>query len=505
MISIFICERRKYSFENLQEMVAGAHANLRDVLRQLKTKGIVKIVKKDADESNLNDLTNEGSETDEITGNGVYVFTYIGIIAVKDIILKCYPKYIKSEPKPLKQLKQVLKVIERYDSQTQKLNLYGDVGDKTTFNKLPLMLFLLKDYYDNGLYSSNKNTVDINGRGEILWNKTINSTFAYIDQDEPYYPVMYTRRHITDERDYFRRLHACLLSMISNELENTGLAELLDIAGVLLADENLEDLGNIADIIYKLDREIDVQFNTRKKLLLRAMASYIMNSEAIADDNNSVSLFGTTSFDMVWEDVCGEVLGNERNSPLRTLDLPEPLHEEYDTEANLLSVIAYPAWHGLKPDGSHFVKMAGSTLIPDFLKIGFINGKSVFVILDAKYYNLQFSENKKLSGQPGIESVTKQYLYDLAYREFMWEHNIETVSNCFLFPTEELEIVERGYVNLKFLSMLGLANIAVRLIPATKLYDYYLSSRKMSIGELNLPTESTKGQLYTIWMENKKA
>ena len=51
--------------------------------------------------------------------------------------------------------------------------------------------------------------------------------------------------------------------------------------------------------------------------------------------------------------------------------------------------------------------MADKTLIPDIISIEEgIDYK--FIIMDAKYYNLQLEEDKKLSGYPGIESVTKQ-------------------------------------------------------------------------------------------------
>ena len=40
--------------------------------------------------------------------------------------------------------------------------------------------------------------------------------------------------------------------------------------------------------------------------------------------------------------------------------------------------------------------------------------------------------------------MTKQYLYQLAYREFIKAHNIAVVKNCFLMPTEGNEIVKKG-------------------------------------------------------------
>lgn len=90
------------------------------------------------------------------------------------------------------------------------------------------------------------------------------------------------------------------------------------------------------------------------------------------------------------------------------------------------------------------------------------------------------------TGQPGIESVTKQYLYQLAYQKFIEDHNFSSVKNCFLLPTENNEIEDKGEVRMEMLSNLGLQDIKGRLIPATMAYDLYLSGRKMDIADLEL-------------------
>ena len=107
-------------------------------------------------------------------------------------------------------------------------------------------------------------------------------------------------------------------------------------------------------------------------------------------------------------------------------------------------------------------------------------------IFDAKYYNIQLEHNKRLRGQPGIESITKQYLYQLAYQPFAEAHQINTVRNCFLMPTDSAEVVEKGTVSLSMLSNLGLQDIQVRLLPAETVYRHYLENTKMDIRILNL-------------------
>ncbi len=47
-------------------------------------------------------------------------------------------------------------------------------------------------------------------------------------------------------------------------------------------------------------------------------------------------------------------------------------------------------------------------------------------------------------------------------------------------------MIEKGAVTLEMFSPLQLAHIQVRLMPATTIFDYYLSGRKYSINDLNL-------------------
>ena len=92
---------------------------------------------------------------------------------------------------------------------------------------------------------------------------------------------------------------------------------------------------------------------------------------------------------------------------------------EYNRTDLLISLIDNPTWRGKKSDGGTFAKTAKDTLIPDLVSIVRRHEDYQFVIFDAKYYNMTLEIHKPLAGQPGIESVTKQYMYQLAYRKFV--------------------------------------------------------------------------------------
>ena len=294
-------------------------------------------------------------------------------------------------------------------------------------------------------------------------------------------------KRVNDDFDFFKRLHECILTRCTEELRDADLLDLFDIMGVDISDEHIEDFGDKEYVLERIVKELNVQFNTRKQLLLKTLYAYIANSSAL-DDLDCFSMFGTNSFNLVWEKVCAEVMDNQLQKPIGGLRLPVPLAEQYRDmrHKKLIDLIDKPQWSGTAPNGESFVKRAEDTLIPDLISIVNVDGDYQFIIFDAKYYNIQLEHNKKLRGQPGIESITKQYLYQLAYQPFVEAHQIGTVRNCFLMPTAEKFIVCKGKVSLAMLSHLGLQDILVFLLPASTMYQHYLDNVKFDISKLNL-------------------
>ena len=196
----------------------------------------------------------------------------------------------------------------------------------------------------------------------------------------------------------------------------------------------------------------------------------------------------TFSFNLVWEKVCAEVMDNQLQKPLGGLRLPVPLTEQYRAlrHKKLIELIDKPQWAGTTSRDETFVKQAEDTLIPDLVAIVNNGEEFQFIIFDAKYYNIQLEYGKKLRGQPGIESITKQYLYQLAYQDFVEAHNIGSVKNCFLMPSQDDQIEYTGTVSLAMLSKLGLQDIQVRRLPAKAMYDYYLKNKRMDISLLKI-------------------
>ena len=477
MISEFVREQKRYTQKDLCKILRCSEEKAIPLIRKLKEFGVLKAVKASDIQRDMSDLMDEDIEVADVEigeDEYLYVFTFVGVIVVAGRVLKCYPKYLLHANQPKEELRQVIKVLEKYNTKEQIVRMFNDSSESSSFNLLAVLLFLLQDYYENGVYSNTEDIIESNGSGEILWDKTINETFTLLSNNRPYYVDLQTKKRVNDDFDYFKRLHECILTRASKELMDAELLDIFEITGVDLTDEELDEFGENEYILYRIEKELNTQFNTRKQLVLKTIYAYIDRSGSLYD-TDCLSLFGTNSFNLVWEGICADIMDNQLDVRLGALQLPIPLKPEYDRKQKLIDLIEKPLW-------SVTGKTAVDTLIPDLVSIS----DNKFIIFDAKYYNAVLEPGQPPKAQPGIESVTKQYLYQLAYQKFIDDHGFAGVENCFLMPTEEKNIIHKGEASMQMLSALGLQNIKVRLLPAETVYEHYLSGRKMDISTLEL-------------------
>ncbi len=479
MKSLYVREQKRYTEKDLCEIFGLSREIVVRFIRRLKEFGVLKAVKKTDLQKDMSELLVEDIEVSDVeNGDYLYVFTFVGVIVVAGIVLKCYPKYLFRTKEPKEELHQILKVLEKYNSKKQIINLFNESNEGSAFNLLAVLLFLLHDYYENGSYSKNEDIIETNGTGEILWDKTINESFTFLSNKRPYYIDLQTRKRTTDDYDYYKRLHECIVTRASDELKEADLLDLFDITPVDLSDEYIEDFGDKDYILYRIEQELNIQYNTRKQLVLKALYAYIDHMGKL-QDSDGFSLFGTNSFNLVWESICADIMNNCLGDRLGTLRLPLPLKDSYNRKSRLIDLIEKPFW-------SATGNVAADTLIPDLITISVKDGKWQFIIFDAKYYTPHLEAGCIPESQPGIESITKQYLYQLAYQDFIKDHGFTDVRNCFLMPTEEDMVVNRGIVSMKMLSNIGLKDIEVRMIPARMAYTLYLSEKRMDINLLGL-------------------
>ena len=484
--AIYIREQKRYSSKDLMDILNLNLDKIIDFIKKLKAYGVLKTVKKSTKQKDLSDLVDEEVEIGDVefeSDEYFYVFTFVGILTVGDIILKCFPKYLLSKDEPLEEMQQIVKVLDKYNSKEQIINMYNGEDEQKAFNQLSIILYLLNDYHEYGIYTNQENIIETNGEGEILWDNTINDTFAIISNNRPFYIELKTVNTVDDEMDYFKRLHQFIITECSKKLKNADLLELFQIENISISEELLSDFGDIEYILYRIQRELNIQFITRKQRLLKTLYTYLTHSE-LFEFVFGLSMYGTNSFNLIWENICAEVFDNQLYVPIKMLNLPKRLHQDYKEQESkkLIEIIDKPIWRYFAATGDKYDNEASGTLEPDLISIYDTENGKCFGIFDAKYYNIELDKSKIL-GQPGIGDITKQYLYQLAYLSFITKHEFSSMNNVFLFPSSEDIALLKGVVEVPFLGDImdpNLSNIKVVLLPAKQIYEYYINGIKVN-------------------------
>ena len=418
-------------------------------------------------------------------------FDFVGIILLNDHIIRCYPKYMHKESKLdedynestdknfketiEKDFNDVMRSIKKYKKQHEPFQYENEFLEDVPFNLLSLMLFFIEDYYENGAYSNIRNILEINGNGAINWDKTINDSFPLIKNKRPYYMELYTRHKLDDLYNYFRLLHECIITECSKRLEEVGLLEIFDLPPVELSDVELKDFDDEFFILNKLEKELNLEFNTHKQKLLKSMHAYVSKENSF-NNENFLTLYGANSYEYVWENMCAEVFNNKLETNIGKLGLEFKYGCDFNPDVRLIEIVEKPNW--VFYEGTSIEK---STLRPDIITFYEDN----FIIFDAKYYDLSFEGDNDFKG-PGIDDVTKQYLYQLAYKKFIKRAKFKGVKNAFLMPTFDSKVKNMGYVELNMLHKLctgspkmQLENIQIILLPARKINELYLNNEDM--------------------------
>ncbi|MFC2039852.1 LlaJI family restriction endonuclease [Chloroflexota bacterium] len=486
MQSGYFRERQRYTKAEIAANLGRPVDTVIDILRKLKSSGVLKAVRSSLSGIDFKELQDNDfvvSDVDIDSPSQLFVFDYVGVVTVGSCIFKIFPKYIKNQTDLLTQLQQVLKVIRRYNAKVQTISMTNGLDLQEPFNMLPIMMFLVSDYIENGVYVNIRDITEINGEGEIDWVRTVNEIDPYISNRHPVYAELITTQSIEDERDYFRRLHRCIAASCYAALKVEELDVLFSLPSEISCEEEITDFGEKDYILYRLKREMNLQFITRKQMLLRTMYAFISQHKA-SPDAMSFSMYGTNCFNLIWEKVCTEVFGNVLLKVISRL--PVPLAEEFVIRNNsaLIDLIKRPIWTAFLAGGDEEHHRTKDTLIPDIVSIYIKGGEPCFGIFDAKYYTIKLDANG-VYNQPGIGDITKQYLYQLAFNTFIRAHKFAHVQNAFLLPTSDEQASACGKVSLNILESLPtnpkLSDILAVELPARQMYAWYLDGRTISI------------------------
>lgn len=325
-------EIRPYSFIELQIMFGKSNEETREILNSISLMNIIRRLSKDLSNVELYELIDSENLSElnyQMEGN-IYVFKFVGIIVVSDIYLILYPKYfdnyLKDSKNNFKILKKLISVIRKYESKEQSIGL-DDYLNNENFNFLSLVLEMIDSCHEYGLYSNDKQIIEYNEDGEILWEKTINESTAYFSN---IYLDTFTVNQENNEQDYFRRLHAAILTESCEKLKD--ILTILEINQVNLSYESLETFGTKDYILYKLNQELSTQFITHKQYILKSLRRFIQEDTS-KTVSNKISFVGTNSFNLVWEDVCSVVFNDSLDKSLKEIGLQ---YSRFDKQSMLL-------------------------------------------------------------------------------------------------------------------------------------------------------------------------
>ena len=540
LYSAFFRETKSfYKIENFQKIFSKnepsekvkKHAEY--IYEQLLKENVIKSCTKkqfDLNELNEEEISKKEAEDPSILNDNDkgFFFNFVGVVYVDDCIIKVYPKYIdidvdKLEGDDLKNFEnhfsKTLKVIRRINSQSQNVSL--NEQNKNNYNHIGMQIFLLEDYYRNGIYENKETVIETNGEGEIDWDKTINETTAIIKNQKPYYVELQTINTRSNDFDYFKLLHESVLCECSRTLRDTGLLEYLGMVPCELTGMELSSFGDINYIKYRLQQEIRTQFVTRKRNQLISLLTYITESNS-HNISNTIKLYGTYHFEHIWEVLCKAVFDDLYDNDYRigNSNLKASPSINKLLENGYLKEGTFPTLSSLSKTFKDLIERVNwnmnfnssvvtctpdGSLTPDLICI---DNKENFYILDAKYYLVKVTkEKKKIENQPGIQDVLKQFAYERAYHDFLKEFRFFRTLNAFIMPSlysskneepDSISIV-KGNVTFSLMqtsSYEKLGAIQVLEIKPEFLYENFLQSKTCLHEFTNFV--ASKGLLHSI-------
>lgn len=463
---VYVRELAKYTLDGIADLLAIDLNKARECVHSLASCGVITV--------------STGASFDlsdnEDAGMGVYQFTWVGVAIFDEQTIICYPKYYGESDKPsLSEMRQVFAVLSKGASGYAPINYFTFDGANSASGKLALILALIESYGENGIYSNSVRVLRQNGGGTISWERTIAKHDPFISNGVPVYFEYETNETARDTSDFVARLHRCVLTKCSDYLAETGLSELFSIGAIELSSDEIEDFGDENSIVYKLDQERAAQFVTWKQSVIDMLRLFVNGDESFFKPDETICL-GTPVFQNLWEDACQTAFGNQLEYKIGSLNLN--LADNWKSLANkrLIDVIPKPKWKRITIEGE---AECGDclTLIPDVVALHNDGaGGMAFCIYDAKYYTPILGSSVK--GAPGVESITKQILYQRAYRDFVLDNGCSKVINTFLVPRHGGEVRCVGRVEFPgvFDSLGDPFTDGVELweLPAEMLFECYL-------------------------------
>lgn len=331
-------------------------------------------------------------------GGAEYAFCYVGIYVYRGHMVYILPKYadtfllhrpdsvtnVEHEGERYRVFELVLKAIQRYHSRNAE-SLEHAEQENLVRNDLALFVTIVTDFFEHGEYRDERAVDKINESGRAMWAHTINKKYALIQQNSSVYADIITRRRVWANDNPITLLHRRVVHECCRSLSQLGILQLLSLPEYLFADDDCFENETTESLLYLVESELQQQFDSRRRHVLELLRSFLSCLSSEDREAEPEYAFGCSSFNMVWEDACKTVLGNDISASLK---------------------IKSPMWHM-----ENQTLEAPSCLIPDMV----FTYPDKTCVGDAKYYVPLPCLNGGLpAGLPGVGDISKQFLYQQA-------------------------------------------------------------------------------------------
>lgn len=262
------------------------------------------------------------------------------------------------------------------------------------YTNLPIQayLYVIKDYFDRGMYKERETHYTVAKKGKIDWRRTIKSQKAIIQDDELIYLDYVVKKSSINEDELITKVHQYC---VYESFEKFGW---LFTSYIPLKPKTGLTRKMMLSIVYS---KLQNTFNDKNKQLFRNLIAILKFDD---NETNVQFRYGTYNFEYVWERMIDNtfgVSGKEEYFPKTTWSL----------ENN--------------------IEIVNSSLEPDTIMIY----QDKIYVLDAKYY--KYGESAIPAHLPETSSINKQITYGeyiAESKKFVKEGRHPIVYNAFIMP-----------------------------------------------------------------------
>ena len=302
------------------------------------------------------------------------------------------------EKEQKEEAKKIISLIKR----VQKEFSLGGSGDESF--QFYSMVWLIRDYIDNGYYTETERVVRRGDHGRIDWKHTLRHSGIYFDGKNLLYRDFYVQKNRLDEANLLAQIYKCCLAYSA---ECIGF--LYNVSQTERSVFRMDSSADVGFMFYHVQKELGRTFNSYKQMLLRHLLTILKGRQGKI---RAVSLcMHDKEFEYVFEFLVNSVFGTE---------VVQDFYNEYcyviGDEHNRFSASK------LRPDTIMKNPMASESVEPDFY------------VIDAKYYNYGYTGNPR--DLPQASAIAKQIGYNYYLRDNYNEtdENRKEFYSIFLLP-----------------------------------------------------------------------